>query len=138
MKKGFKPMSGSDGWQLSNANVLSMASQKASLKIFSEAGIDRIRTKSLLLTGFLEFLLRDLSAEKGRFSIITPHDTGQRGAQLSLLFQKNGRDIYQRLKEKGVIVDWREPGSIRIAPAPLYNSYLEVFRFSQILKNLLN
>lgn len=137
MKKGFKPMNGSDGWQLSNANVLSMASQKASLEIFLEAGIDRIRAKSLLLTGFLEFLLNDVSAQKDCFAVITPHDPEQRGAQLSMLFQ-NGKEIYQGLKKKGVVVDWREPGSIRIAPVPLYNSFLEVFRFSGILKSLLN
>ena len=138
MKKGFKPTSGSDGWQLSNANILSMAAQKASLELFSEAGIDRIRTKSLQLTGFLEFLLEILSTDTGCFSIITPRDPAQRGAQLSLLFHEKGKGIYRKLKESGVIVDWREPDTVRVAPVPLYNSFQEVFRFSRILKSLLN
>lgn len=137
MKKGFKPMEGSDGWQLSNANVLSMAAQKASLDIFLEAGIKPIREKSQLLTGFLEFLLQDISLDSGVFKLITPVDPQQRGAQLSLLFSDKGKKVYLGLTEQGVVVDWREPDIIRVTPAPLYNSYIEVFQFSQLLKKLL-
>ncbi len=137
MKKGFKPITGADGWQLSNANVLSMAAQKASLEIFKQANIDRIRKKSLLLTGYLETLLMKLSSESGVFEIITPENPEQRGAQLSLLFHQQGREVFQGLKEQGVIVDWREPGSIRVAPAPLYNTFEDVFQFCEILKRLI-
>lgn len=137
MKKGFKPMAGADGWQLSNANVLSMAAQKASLDIFEEAGINRIREKSLILTGFLEFLLLELAETTSSFSIITPFNPQERGAQLSLLFRKQGRQVFQGLTDHGMVVDWREPDTIRVAPVALYNSYQEVFEFAQVLKSLL-
>ena len=133
MKKGFKPMIGADGWQLSNANVLSMAAQKASLDLFIEAGIERIRSKSLSLTGYLEFLLKEIAADCEIFQIITPENPEERGAQLSLLFQQRGQEIYQGLKENGVVVDWREPDTIRAAPVSLYNSLEEVFQFSEII-----
>jgi kynureninase len=137
MKKGFEPMAGSDGWQLSNANVLSMASQKASLDLFLEAGIDKIRGKSLRLTGYLEFLLDEVSSGKDRFRIITPGKPDERGAQLSLLFSENGTLIFKGLADAGVVVDWREPNLIRVAPAPLYNTFEEVYQFCQILKTLI-
>jgi kynureninase len=136
MKKGFKPMKGSDGWQLSNANVLSMAAQKASLDIFMEAGMDRLHAKSKMLTGYLEFLLNEIIEETGTFSIITPTQPEQRGAQLSLLFTNHGNQVFDALINQGIVVDWREPGTIRVAPVPLYNNYQEVFHFYQVLKKI--
>lgn len=133
MKKGFKPKAGADGWQLSTAQVFNMVALKASLEIFESAGSKPLRKKSLQLTGYLEFLLKQLSHLK--FSIITPVDPRQRGAQLSLFFKERGKEIHQALTSKGIVVDYREPGVIRVAPAPLYNSFKEVYRFYEILKS---
>ena len=133
MKKGFKPKAGAGGWQLSTAQVFNMVALKSSLQLFDKAGIKNIRKKSMLLTGYLEFLLQQLS--NVQFDIITPSDPQQRGAQLSLYFKRDAKAIHQKLTENGVIVDYREPGVIRVAPAPLYNSFKEVYRFYEILKS---
>ncbi|MFN5170856.1 MAG: kynureninase [Cyclobacteriaceae bacterium] len=137
MKKGFIPMPGADGWQLSNYPVLSGAAHLASLKIFEEAGIARLRKKSLLLTGYLEFLLMAIPDHETHFAIITPTEKEQRGCQLSILMKQNGKRVFDRLSRQGVIADWREPGVIRVAPVPLYNSFEEAFRFSKIFEESL-
>jgi len=135
IKKGFNPMFGADGWQLSNVNILSTASHWAALKIFDEAGIDNLRNKSIKLTGYLEFLLNEL--KKGVFEIITPKNPEERGCQLSLFFFKTGKRIFNTLAKEGVVADWREPNVIRVSPVPLYNSFSDVYRFYQILKKSL-
>lgn len=137
MKKGFIAANGADGWQLSNANILSMAAQKASLDLFLDAEIKRLREKSKLMTGLLEFLLDDISASNIGFRIITPKDTDARGAQLSLTFDKNGTEVFDGLTSSGVVVDWRKPNNIRVAPAPMYNTFEEVYRFYEVLKKLI-
>ena len=137
MKKGFRPMLGADGWQLSNFPVLSGAAQLASLEIFDEAGVNRLRKKSLLLTGYLEFLLKSQENYSDRFQIITPADPQGRGCQLSILMKKNGKKVFDRITKAGVIADWREPDVIRVAPVPLYNTFEEVFLFAQIFAHAL-
>lgn len=135
MEKKFVPMLSAEAWQLSNAPVLSMAAHKASLEIFEEAGMDRLVQKSEKLTGYMEFLLHDLSKQskfKGMFEIITPKE---RGCQLSILFHKNGRKMFDHLTNSGVVADWREPDVIRVAPVPLYNSFMDVYQFYAIMKN---
>lgn len=134
MKKGFKPMPGVDGWQLSNFPVISGAAQLASLQIFQEAGMKALRKKSVALTAFLEFLLKHIDPAEVFFKIITPTDAVQRGCQLSILCKKNGRTIFEKLTKSGVVADWREPDVIRVAPVPLYNTFEEVFLFSEIFK----
>lgn len=131
MEKGFIPQYGAGGWQVSTAQVLNMASLKASLEIFERAGIENIQAKGVQLTGYLEFLLRGLS--RPDFEIITPADPRQRGAQLSLFFKERGKEVHQKLTDNNVVVDYREPGVIRVAPAPLYNSFEEVYRFYEII-----
>ncbi|MBY0433629.1 MAG: kynureninase, partial [Cyclobacteriaceae bacterium] len=133
MKKGFIPMPGADGWQLSNYPVISGAVHLSSLEIFARAGIKNLRKKSVLLTGFLEFLLLGLPRASEYFEIITPKNPLERGCQLSILMKKDGKRIFRRISEKGVIADWREPDVIRVAPVPLYNSFEDVFRFAQIV-----
>jgi kynureninase len=135
MKKGFKPMEGVDGWQLSNFPVLSGAAQLASLEVFDKAGINNLRKKSILLTGYLEFLLKSIGNHQEKFQIITPEDKNQRGCQLSLLMKKNGKIVFDKITKAGVIADWREPDVIRVAPVPLYNTFEEVFSFSRILQD---
>jgi kynureninase len=137
MKKGFKPMPGADGWQLSNFPVLQGAAHLASLEILQHAGIKNIRAKSEQLTAYLEYLLLNIDPQSEYFQIITPKKIKERGCQLSLLMKKNGKKIHQKITASGVVADWREPSVIRIAPVPLYNTFEEVFRFSEILKRAL-
>ncbi|HEX6893305.1 MAG TPA: kynureninase, partial [Chryseolinea sp.] len=134
MEKGFKPMPGADGWQLSNVPVFQGAAHIAALEIFQQTTITALRKKSLLLTGYLEFLLNDFDPDQKYYRIITPRDPAQRGCQLSLLLQDHGKKIFKGLLQGGVILDWREPNVIRLAPVPLYNSFQDVFRFVEILK----
>lgn len=134
MEKGFVPQHGAGGWQQSTAQVFNMVSLKASLKWFDVAGIHNLRAKSLELTAYLEFLLKQI--RHFDFEIITPSDPQQRGAQLSLYFKEFGKEIHQKMMDSGIIVDYREPGVIRVAPAPLYNSYEDVYHFYEILKGL--
>lgn len=131
MDKTFRPQSGAGGWQISTAQILNMVSLKAALEVFDRAGIARLRKKSLLLTAYLEFLLH--RPGNVPFEMITPSEPSQRGAQLSLFFKEGGRRIHQRIMEAGMIADYREPGVIRVAPAPLYNSFEEVYRFCEVI-----
>lgn len=131
MEKGFIPKPTASGWNLSTNQVLNMTALKTSLHLFEEAGMDRIRAKSMRLTAYLSFLLQQLT--NLRFSIITPADPAKRGAQLSMYFEQHGKAIHQKMIEAGIIVDYREPGVIRVAPAPLYNSFEDVHRFYHIL-----
>jgi kynureninase len=124
----FHPMPGAEGWQLSNPPIMALAPLRASMEIFSEAGMARLRAKSISLTGYLEFLLLQHASRK--FSVITPREAERRGAQLSIRSQQ-GRALCDRLIADGVIGDWREPDTFRVAPVPLYNSYMDVYRFVQ-------
>jgi kynureninase len=134
MEKGFIPQAGAGGWHISTAQVFNMVALKASLAIFDEVSMAQLRKKSILLTGYLEYLLHQL--DDIHFEIITPADPKQRGAQLCLYFKERAREIYQSLIDHGVVVDFREPGVIRVAPAPLFNSFEDVYRFYEVIKNL--
>ena len=141
MKKGFKAMPGAEGWQLSNAPILSMAAYKASATIFAEAGMAKLVKKSRMLTGFMEYLITTecklpsaFNAEHEYYTIriITPKQESERGCQLSILVGKNGEKLFNRLK-KDFVIDWRSPGVIRVAPVPLYNTFEDVYKFSKAL-----
>jgi len=127
MGPDFQAMPGADGWQLSNPSIVSLAVLRASMDIFHEAGMERLRAKSISLTGYLEFLLKH-SAPRN-LSIVTPSERDRRGAQLSIRIPRAGRALCERLAEEGIIGDWREPDTFRVAPVPLYNSYRDVFHF---------
>jgi kynureninase len=145
MEKHFVPQSGAAGWQISNAPVLSMAAHKASLEIFDKAGMKALRKKSLMLTGYLEWLLNPQSLpdrqagairnSQSSFQVITPNQKEHRGCQLSIQTDKNGRKLFKKLTKEGVIADWREPDVIRVAPVPLYNKYEEVWHFVQMMNS---
>ena len=137
MRKGFQSMRGVDGWQLSNHPILLSAAHLASLEIIQEAGMKRLRRKSEQLTGYLEFLLLRIDPEGMHYKLLTPSNPKERGCQLSLYMKKNGKKIFSRLSRAGVIADWREPAVIRLAPVPLYNTFEEVFRFSEIFEKAL-
>ncbi len=137
MEPGFNPIRGAEGWQLSNAPVLGMAAHLASLDIFDEAGMEAIGKKRDVLTAFLEFVIQDVSErnkDKVTFEIITPKEIEKRGAQLSILVHGQGKALFDKLSAEGVVADWREPNVIRIAPAPLYNSFEDCYRFGEYLE----
>ena len=128
MPQDFQAIPGAEGWQLSNPSILSAAALRASLEIFHEATMQRLRAKSELLTSYLEFLLdQDISK---KFSIITPRDSANRGAQLSLRLTEKGREVCDALAKDGIICDWREPDILRVAPVPLYNTFSDVHTFA--------
>ncbi|MGK7390585.1 MAG: kynureninase [Candidatus Cyclobacteriaceae bacterium M2_1C_046] len=134
MQKGFKPMPGADGWQLSNYNILSGAAHLASLEIFDEAGISNLRMKSEKLTGYMEYLIKEMDPQGKFLKILTPANPMERGCQLSLKCIKNGKKVFNYLIKNNVMADWREPEVIRVAPVPLYNTFKEVYTFVQLLK----
>lgn len=137
MESEFQPMESAEAWQLSNAPVLGMAAHLASLDIFDEVGMDALIAKRVMLSGYLEYIL-DTIADKVKdlcqFEIITPREAAQRGAQISLFVHGKGRAFFDHLTEQGVIADWREPNVIRVAPAPLYNSFEDVFRLGACIE----
>ena len=130
MQKGFYPQPGAAGWQMSNAQILSMAAHRASLEIFDEVGMKQLNEKSYLLTGYFEYLLK--VGKRKDFKIITPEDPAQRGCQLSIVMNSNGKKTFDTLTANGIIADWREPDVIRVAPVPLYNTFKDVWEFAEI------
>lgn len=131
----FVPREGADGWQISNPPIFSLTPVKASYDLFDRAGMTSLREKSLRLTGYLEFLLDELRST--RFEIITPSDPNMRGCQLSLLIPTGAKEILDALHREGVTCDFRQPNIIRVAPVPLYNTFHDVWRFTQVLGKLL-
>jgi kynureninase len=128
----FDPIPSAEAWQLSNPPIFQLAALRASMEIFDSATMPEIRKKGDLLTGYLEYLLDLLP--KGYCTIITPRDLNQRGSQLSLKIKGDPRVLQQELSAQGVIADFREPDILRFAPAPLYNSFFDVFRLAEVLK----
>ena len=136
MRKPLDLIPGAEGWQLSNPPILSMAAIKASLDLFNEVGMDALRQKSVQLTAYLEYLINNL--DHPDVEIISPRDPAQRGCQLSIRVKNADQTLHKRLTENHVITDWREPGVIRCAPVPLYNSFEDIFGMVAILKKLLD
>jgi len=132
MPRTFSPHRGAEGWQLSNAPVLAMASLRASLDLFDEAGIQKLRAKSEQLTAYMLELIDAIPND--RFEIITPREPSARGAQLSIRTRFDGQELFAALTEAGVVCDFRRPDVIRVAPAPLYNSFEDVWTFCEILR----
>ncbi len=137
MEKGFKPIPTAEGWQLSNAPVLSMAAHKASVDIFDQAGMPALVAKGKQLSSYAIYVLQQVNATLGQslIDIITPQDENQRGCQVSFKIPHRGREVFEALKQNGVIADWREPDVIRIAPVPLYNRFEEVYLLGQVIGN---
>jgi kynureninase len=130
MAQGFEPEPGAEGWQVSTAPILLLAAHKAALTMFDQAGsMPTLRKKSLLLTGFLEFLVEQINQQHGKqlFKIITPKNEQERGSQLSIICHQNGKATFDYLVSWGVIGDWREPDVIRLSPVPLYNTFTDVY-----------
>ena len=131
MMPDFQPAPGADAWQLSNPPILAMAPLRAALQSFEAAGMQPLRDKSRQLTGYLESLVQQRL--DGVFEVLTPAESERRGCQLSLRVRGGraaGRSLFERLLEDGIITDWREPDVIRVAPAPLYNSFTDCREFT--------
>ncbi len=130
MEERFVPQAGAGAWQLSNPPVLAMAALMGSLAVFQQAGIPALRTKSEALTGMLEQLLRQAGADA---TLLTPQAAAERGCQLSLRLGRNARAVVEELEGRGIIVDFRPPDILRVAPVPLYNRFTDVVRFVRAL-----
>ena len=131
----FQPTAGADGWQLSNPPILALAPLRVSLQLFRRAGMDRLRQKSLHLTGYLEYLVQTELADL--LEVITPANPARRGAQLSIRVtggRERGRALFEDLMAHGIIGDWREPDVIRISPAPLYNRFADCLAFAEAVR----
>lgn len=132
MPDDFEPMPGAEGWQLSNPPILAMAALRASMELFDEVGMEALCKKADLLTGYLAYLVKARN-HSDNIRMITPEDPQHRGCQVSLQTMSNGKAIFDRLTERGVICDWREPDVIRLAPVPFYNRFVDVWDFVDIL-----
>jgi kynureninase len=135
MREELDISNGAEGWQLSNPAILSMAAIKASLELFRKVGMNKLRMKSIKLTGYLEYLI--LQMDNKNIDIITPKDPNQRGCQLSIKLNNSKKSLHENLRLNNVITDWRDPNVIRCAPVPFYNSYQDVYNFVKILRKLL-
>jgi len=131
----FIPTHGADGWQLSNPPILSLAPMRVSLDLFHRAGMQRLREKSLQLTGYLEWLVQTQLPDV--LEVVTPKEPERRGAQLSIRVlggRTQGRALFEYLIDNGIIGDWREPDVIRISPVPLYNRFVDCLAFAQAVR----
>ncbi|CAL8308200.1 unnamed protein product [Merluccius merluccius] len=130
---------GVNGYRLSNQPVLLVCPLQASLEIFNMTSMEALRRKSILLTGYLEYLIQHYYTwdpsrpDKPHVTILTPSDPQQRGCQLSLSFSVPVSRVFQELERRGVVCDMRQPSVLRVAPVPLYNSFSDVHRFVELL-----
>lgn len=134
MDSKYIPIPTAESWQLSNPPIFQLAALKASLDVFYEANIEKLREKSVQLTGYMEYLINEKNKEHNNLiEIITPANPDARGCQLSLRAKENGKIMHDRLIKECVFCDWREPDVIRAAPVPLYNTFEDVYCFVEIL-----
>ena len=122
-------------YQIGTPNIFSMAPIIGSLSMFNEVGMDKIRTKSLKLTKYLMELINDQLAGNN-FNIRNPIEDKKRGGHIYLEHPEAAR-ICKALKAEGVIPDFRSPNGIRLAPVALYNTFEDVWKTVQILKEIM-
>ena len=139
MEKGFVPMVGDDGWQLSNGPILAFAPHKAALDMFMRARKENLFEKRDRLTAYLEYILLQVADANPDFGLklLTPSEPSKRGSQISLYINLKGKKVFDQLIDNGVVPDWREPNVLRFAPVPMYNSYEDVFRLGELLNKIL-
>lgn len=136
MEKGFVPEAGADGWQVSCTQVMPMALYHASLQLFEKVGFMKpLREKSKLLSAYLFYIIGEVNQTLGfeQFKIITPQNTDERGAQVSIIAKSDGKKIFDHLVKNNVLGDWREPNVIRLSAVPMYNSFEDVFKTGELL-----
>ncbi len=135
MEPEFQPEPTANAWQISNAPILALAPYLASVEMFEEVGMPALIEKRNKIVAYLEFILHEIDREvEGDFEIITPSNQKERGTQLSVFLHGEGKELFRYLMDHGVITDWREPNVIRLAPAPFYCSFSDMYNFGQILK----
>jgi kynureninase len=134
MTNTFQPQAGAAAWQLSNAPVLPLAVHRASLELFQLAGMPYLREKSRKLTYVMQNVIDEYNAANPDtpMDVITPHEFSERGCQFSVV-AREGKTLFNKLSERGVVVDWREPNVMRMAPVPLYNSFEDIYRLKEAL-----
>lgn len=139
MEKGFKPVDTAEGWSVSTPAMLLFACHRAALEIFQEAGIKNIIQKGKMLNEYLFFIIEEINKRQPEkiIEVLTPHGDDEKGNQVSMFMHKKGKEIFTELGNNGIFSDWREPNVIRIAPAPLYNSFEEVWKFGQVMTQVL-
>ena len=135
MLDSFVPVTGADGWQITNPPILSAAPLRASLEIFDRATLPALRRKSLAMGAYAEFMLRHVVGKA--CSVITPAATHARGCQLSIRIPGDARGTAKALHERGFWCDFREPDVVRASPAPLFNTFGEVHAFAHALGEVL-
>lgn len=134
----FDPIPTAESWAMSNAPVFNMAIHAVALQQFTEVGMEALREKSILLTAYLEFVLKEVVDQTGvQLEVLTPRNPEQRGCQLSVVVPGATKELVGQLAQRGVVVDWREPNVIRMAPVPMYNSFEDVYRFGLCLTEAL-
>ena len=139
MSLEFEPSRSAGGWQISSPGILSAAPLEGSIELINEADIQKIREKSIAMTSYLVFLIQELLApEPYGFQIVTPMNPGHRGGHIAITRDEEAFRINEALKNKGVVPDFRPPDLIRIAPAPLYNTYMEIWQVVQYLKAIVD
>ncbi|XP_006921107.1 kynureninase [Pteropus alecto] len=142
MDRKLQLISGANGFRISNPPILLVCALQASLEIFREATMKALRRKSILLTGYLEYMIKHYygkdktETKKPVVNIITPSHIEDRGCLLTLTFSVPAKYILEELEKRGVVCDKRENG-IRVAPVPLYNSFHDVYKFINLLNSVL-
>lgn len=139
MEKGFRPVESAEGWSVSTPAMLLFACHRAALDIFQEAGMKNIVEKGKMLNDYLFFIIDEINRAQPEqiIELLTPRGDGEKGNQVSMFMHQKGREIFTGLGENGIFADWREPNVIRIAPAPLYNTFEEVWKFGQVMQQVL-
>ena len=135
MEHNFLPARSAGAYQIGTPHVLSLAPLLGSLEMFSEAGIERVRRKSLRLTRYLIDLIEHQLAGTG-FHVATPRAHQRRGGHVALEHEEAAR-ICEALKDNGVVPDFRAPNIIRLAPVALYTSYTDVYKMVRILAKIM-
>lgn len=138
MQNIFTPSATAESWSMSTSPMLLLAAHKAALDIFEEAGFENLIAKSKALGRYLFFALEHINQPHKKFSVITPANPDERGCQVSIKIHENAKSVFDTLLPLGIFADWREPDVIRIAPVPLYNSFEDIFIFTDILRQLIN
>lgn len=135
MSHTLTPAEDAGAYQIGTPHVFSAAPLLGSLNVFQEAGIDRVRQKSLHLTKYMMELIESELSDY-RFTIANPKDDATRGGHIFLEHKEAAR-ICKALKAEGVIPDFRTPNGIRLAPVALYNTFEEVWKTVEILKTIM-
>ncbi len=138
MEPLFTPSATAESWQMSTAPVMQLAAVKAAMDIFTKAGFNNVLAKNELLSSYLFFMLNSINEDGKKFTILTPQHSGTHGCQASILIHQNAKQVFDALLPQGIFADWREPNVIRVAPVGLYNTFTEVYKFTETLKKLLH